>query len=146
MSNWYVAASQIIGAVGSPGPTGPITYDAVMEDSAVGVLMRVMKGASAATQSDFGIGTITYSVKDLTAGTMAITDTALTVSTVIQNSLQTDAQWVQDTTGYNFTWNVPGTAFPTAGHVYAIQVRFLPASDNSFWGPEMRVTTVENIT
>ena len=49
----------------------------------------------------------------------------VTISTAIQDTPVTSTElWTLDTTGYNFIFNLPTTAFPTDGHRYKVEVKF----------------------
>jgi hypothetical protein len=66
------------------------------------------------------ISTITYEVWESvdSGGTQIITSQSLTVSTVIYDTLQTDARWAVDDTGYNFRFDAPAASFPAGNKTY----------------------------
>src|ERR1700680_3312199 len=89
-----------------PALPGLITIGEVMEGAGVGFLGRILADGVAVLQA--GLSTITYKVEDITAPVIAaIASGSLTVSAVIFNTIQTDSEWVQDTTGYNFKHAMP---------------------------------------
>lgn len=65
-----------------------------------------------------------YDLSSSTPSTAVVTPT-VTISTAIQDSpVTTSVLWTLDTTGYNFVYNLPTTAFPTDGHLYKTEVKF----------------------
>ena len=106
----------------------------VIEDSAAQVLARVLADGVAVVQAD--ISAISYSVFDHSAlGDPVVgghDGVALTVADVVFDTLQTDARWTKDATGYNFRHAIAGTAFPTGGHRYRIEYTFTPISGNAW--------------
>jgi hypothetical protein len=74
-------------------------------------------------------GTITVQAKNA-AGVETLASTSLTVASVVFDTLQvptSDVEWTQDSTGYNFRYEVPATAFPAVGH-HRIQFVFSPTT------------------
>ena len=113
------------------------TYCTVAKNGTATLLARVVgyDGANI-TQSD--ISSATYAVwlldeQDADSRT-AVTGhgvTALTVSDIIYNTLQTDSIWTKDSTGYNFKHTVPistNQAFAMAGREYLVEYKLTPAS------------------
>ncbi len=87
-------------------------------------LARVEFDGANITQA--GLTSITCNVYDLkgnTPSTPVLTPT-LTVSATIFDTLQTDARWTRDATGYNFRHDMPATAFTTARHDYDVIYKF----------------------
>jgi len=59
------------------------------------------------------------------------TDEAVTIADTVYDSLQTDAKWEKDATGYNFAHEIPidaAAAFAEAGVVYLVVYTFTPAA------------------
>ncbi len=80
------------------------------------------------------ISSITCSVYDASLyNTPVLPAPTVSVSTSIFDTLQThsvDSRWTADSTGYNFSFAVPGTAFPK-DHTYRVEFKFLPTSTAS---------------
>ena len=82
-----------------------------------------------AVQADIGSASITVYAK---GGAMPVVygPVALTVSSVFFNTLQnTDPRWTTDGVGYNFLYQVTGTAFASAGR-YLIYVNCVDSGGN----------------
>lgn len=100
------------------------------EDSGHSVMARVTGNAATdIVQAD--ITSIAYTVHDLKTGEKTVTGT-LTVSTVIFDTLQTDARWTEDITGYNFRYDIPASELPNGGREYKFEIVFNPASGENF--------------
>lgn len=94
---------------------------------AADMIARVEHLGANAVQSD--ITSITYTVLD-SAG-VSTSSGAVTVSTSVFNTLQTDTRWDADATGYNFRHAVPAAGFDAAG-VFQVKYVFTPASGSPF--------------
>ena len=113
------------------------TYGTAFKDGSVTCLARVVgHNAAAVTRTD--ISSIEYSIylleaddPDSRTAVTGHTDVALDKISVVFDSLQTDARWTRDTTGYNFrhTINVAASAaFTLAGRDYLVEYRLTPYS------------------
>jgi hypothetical protein len=119
-----------------------IATNTVAAHSGVGLYARVTNVAGTAiTQAS--LTSAHYQVRDLTAQTSG-TKTALTVSSVVYDALQTGEGWSDvDSTGYNFKYVVPATEFAhdpdddeaPIVHRYQVDVLFTPASGEPFVVP-----------
>ena len=91
-------------------------------------LARVYRHDSYTAAQQSEITSITCKVFDLDSDTptTAIITPAITVSDVIFNSLQTDARWTVDSTGFNFRHELLATAFPTGQHRYRVEYKITP--------------------
>jgi len=85
-----------------------------------------------AAQADIAAVTLTAKRRSNTAGgVVTASATALTVASVIFDTLQNDARWTDDTTGYNFLYEVPGSVFPVVDE-YQLDFVFTPAAGEKF--------------
>lgn len=100
------------------------------------VLMDRIQGEDATDMQQADVTAISYRVfqydteanaRTGTSGTEVGTSASLTVSSVIFNTLQTDARWTADTEGYNFRFTLPGTRLPAGGKYYGVEVVVDPA-------------------
>lgn len=110
-------------------PAPSIHRATVFEDSGASCMARIV-GNDAANATQASITGITYSVYN--GDTAIIEDSALTVATVVFDTLQTDARWTEDSTGYNFRHDLPATTFPTGDAVYRVEYVFNPVSGEDF--------------
>lgn len=102
----------------------------VYEDAGATCMARVYgNAATAITQAT--ISSITCAVYDLTTGSSVVTPSVV-VATSVFDTLQTDARWTADATGYNFRYDLPATAFPTGDRRYRIEFVFTPTSGAVF--------------
>lgn len=113
--------------------TPPLTQGTIWEDSGVTNLARIV-GNSAVNVTQASLSSISYKVFDLnTSTTEAVASGPLTISSVIFDTLQTDARWTADSTGYNFRHEVAASVFATARHRYRIEYLFTPTTGQPFW-------------
>ena len=113
------------------------TYGTVEKGGTVTCLARVV-GEDAVAITQTTISTATYSVfllddDDPDSRTVVVghDGASLTVSAIIFNTLQTDARWTVDSTGYNFRHTIDvssNDAFTIAGRNYLVEYRLVPAS------------------
>lgn len=101
----------------------PESFDAVQGAGAY--LMARVEGTDGTNLQQSDIDNIVYSTFDLSDPSTAVVDgTALTVSSVIFDSLQTsDTRWDEDSTGYNFGWSSPASLYPTGKRRVRVQVK-----------------------
>lgn len=104
----------------------------VWEDGGATCMARVT-GQDAANITKASITSIGYSAFDSEATGAAVDTAALTVASVVFDSLQTDARWTKDAPGYNFRHEVPASALTTGNHTYIIEYMFTPATGEVFW-------------
>lgn len=97
------------------------------------ILARVYRNGVLITQA--GISTITVTVKRYNKATgvssETLSDVAVDKTTAVFDTIQTDAKWSTDTTGYNFAYTVSQAGFPGPDS-YAIVFTFTPTSGNPF--------------
>ncbi len=101
----------------------------IFEDSGVTLMARI-QGEDAANVQQADITSIKRNVYDgeTEVGTVA----TLTVADVIFDTLQTDARWTFDSTGYNFKDPIADTIFPSGDKVYRVEYLFTPATGAKF--------------
>jgi hypothetical protein len=106
----------------------------VWEDGGATVLARVL-GNSGAAITQASLTGISYKVFDLQSATpdTAIATGTVTVATSVFDTLQTDAIWSADSTGYNFKHALAATCFPNGDRTYRVEYLFDPASGENFW-------------
>lgn len=107
----------------------------VWEDGGATVMARVIGNAGTAiTQAS--LTSIHYSLFDTngaTPETAVVAGTSLTVSDVVFDTLQTDARWTQDATGYNFRHTIAASVLAAPAHLYRAEYKFTPTSGEVFW-------------
>lgn len=97
---------------------------------------KVPDDAGYGQQAD--ISTIVMSVIDTKLKKKVIDDLSLTVSSVVYNTLQTDARWTDengaaiDAIGYNFRYDTLRTHIPNGGTTYLFEFYFTPVSGEPF--------------
>ena len=101
----------------------------IFEDSGVTLMARI-QGEDAANVQQADITSISRNVYD--GETIVGESTALTVADVVFDTLQTDARWTFDATGYNFKDAVADTVFPVGDTVYRVEYLFTPATGAKF--------------
>ena len=121
-----------------------IIYGTWNEDGTATIQGRVVTrdgtGASVAGEGKLAlqadISSITLKVFQLDTVATETYTTTLTVSSVIYNTLQTDATWVPvvDSIGYNFQADIPASAFPTGETRYRASAKFTTSGGAVGWG------------
>jgi hypothetical protein len=107
------------------------------------VIMARIRGADAVNIVQATISSISLKVFDLSDGEQVGSTAALTVSSVVFDTLQTDARWTRDGTGYNFRTTVGGAYFPVGDRDYRVEVVFTPATGGAF--PFVVEVSVQNL-
>ena len=104
------------------------------EDTPAVCMSRVV-GTDNTVVAQADISTITCAVYDLSGATpdTAVISPAQVVADTVFDTLQTDARWTEDSTGYNFRSTVAATGFPTGNHRYRVEFKFTDTSANVFW-------------
>lgn len=103
----------------------------IWEDQDLVVMARV-KGVDRQLIIQSTLSSISVTVTDLSNGEQVSTALAPSVASTVFDTLQTDARWTKDRTGYNFRYTIPGTYFPSGGRDYWVEVEFTPASGSVF--------------
>ena len=112
-----------------------IDTQVVYEDSAFSVLARIHANGTNVVQAD--VSTIMYSIYPTDSDTAHTTATSLTVATVIYDTLQTDARWTKDITGYNWRHDVAATVLVDPADDYQIEYKVTMADASVFhWLPD----------
>ena len=121
-----------------------VHYD-VCHESTPKVLMTRIVGTAATAITQSTLAAISYLVKRYSTkadaendadGTVVVSETALTLASVVYNTLQTDNDWTNtaDSVGYNFKMALPAAALPVAGQWYVVEVWCDPISGDDFIG------------
>lgn len=99
------------------------TLATIYEDTAITCMARIM-GDDAARIVTADVTSITLKTF-LNYGTTATSTTTITTFTnIIFDTLQTDARWTKDTTGYNFRYQIPSSVFDTGDSTYRCEFLF----------------------
>lgn len=106
-----------------------IVKGSVWEDGGAAMMARVV-GNDAANIVQADIASIARNV--FIGSTLNSGPTALTVATVVFDTLQTDARWSVDSTGYNFRDDVGAAIFAAGSTLYRLEYAFTPASGEVF--------------
>ena len=110
--------------------TAEVKRSTAFEDSGHSIMARVTGNAATnIVQAD--ITSIAYTVHDGKTGEQTVSST-LSKSTVVFDTLQTDARWTEDTTGYNFRYDIPASELPNGDRTYRFEIVFDPTSGEDF--------------
>jgi hypothetical protein len=101
----------------------------VFEDSGCYLMARILGNAAAnIVQADItSIGLVVTESSGVPGS-----ESLLTVANVVFNTLQTDARWTVDSTGYNFRYEVPAASLPNGKRCYTFEFKFTPVSGPVF--------------
>lgn len=102
----------------------------VVESSSFSVMARIHASGANITQAD--VTSIEYQIYPHNSTTAHTGATALTVSSVIFDTLQTDARWTKDATGYNFRHDVAATVLTDPATEYEVEYKFTMADSSVF--------------
>ena len=106
-----------------------ITKGSVFEDGGASLMARVVGNAGVnILQAD-----ITSISRAVFVGSTLQETTAPVVATAVFDTLQTDARWSEDSTGYNFRDDVAASVFADGDVIYRVEYQFTPASGQVFW-------------
>tara|TARA_Y100000310_G_scaffold260574_1_gene269558 strand:+ start:508 stop:888 length:381 start_codon:yes stop_codon:yes gene_type:complete len=97
--------------------------DIVWEGTTPKLMARVV-GAAAANITQASVDSISKIVILKRDGSTVVAAASITVSAVVHDTLQTDATWTKDPTGYNFAHTLAVTDVPDGDDVYVIQYLF----------------------
>lgn len=73
-----------------------------------------------------------FDLSGATPGT-SLGEVDIVVADSVFDTLQTDARWTKDLTGYNFRDRVPAAQFTTGGRTYLVEYLFTGTSAEKFW-------------
>ena len=108
----------------------------VFEDSGASLMSRML-GTDAAVVTQADITSIALNIFDVTDSANPVADgsnpVTVTVADVIFDTLQTDARWSKDSTGYNFRYDTLATQVPTGATVVRFEFEITPASGQVFF-------------
>lgn len=111
-------------------PNIDVTKAAMWEDTGCQYMARIV-GNDAAYITQAAITAITRKIYQLPDRTLVATD-SLVVANVVYDSLQTDARWTKDSTGYNFRDPLDAADFASGDALYRIEYLFDPVSGQNF--------------
>ena len=110
-----------------------ITIQNIWEDGDATEMGRVFVNGSAVTQA------VLTSIKRkifLVSGSTKTeigSETTLTISAVIFDTLQTDGRWTADVTGYNFRDRIAGTSFASGDVTNRVEYKFTGTGSEIFY-------------
>jgi|TARA_Y100000310_G_scaffold89033_1_gene86157 hypothetical protein len=116
--------------------------DIVWEGTTPKLMARVV-GAAATNITQASVDSISKIVVLNRDGSTVVAADDITVSEVVYNTLQTDATWTKDETGYNFAHALAITDIPDGDDVYVIQYQ-LTDTASKVSVVEFVLTTKEN--
>lgn len=91
----------------------------VFEDSTFSLMARFEIDGANAQQAD--VSSISIKAWDVDDLTTEVLDASLDKTQVVYDTLQTDSRWSEDSTGYNFRYDVEDTVCASAG-IYLFRV------------------------
>lgn len=103
------------------------THVTMWEDAGVTLMARVI-GADATAVQIADISSIARNIYNHATGVALGTVAAPVVADTIFDTLQTDARWTADTTGYNFADVIDDDKFVTPG-IYEVEYKLVPAAE-----------------
>ena len=116
--------------------TSPIIGE-ILEDNPFS-LIAYITGAGGAPITVASMTAIAYVVFDLTSATP---DTAMASGSFQVNQSVFDTPRIESGITYNFRGELPAGVLTDGGHVYDIEVQFIPVAGEVFRLPPFRVTT-----
>lgn len=104
----------------------------VWEDSGGSMMARIL-GAAGTAITQASLSSIALTVFDMTTSpTSGTAATAPVVADTVFDTLQTDARWTRDGTGYNFRYTFLASQIATGGRRYRYEFLFTPSSGQAF--------------
>lgn len=124
-----------------------VHFGACDEDAPCHVYAQIVAGLAPAAITQSSVSSLTYRVDQYDSrddalaqvgGTEIVDDTALVVASTVFNTLQSSGRGAEMVTsfgtGYNFAASIPGTAFPTGGKWYSVELWVTPTSGDAYRG------------
>ena len=108
-------------------------------------VMARIAGQSGALITQASLTTIHRRVTNDQTGAEISASTALTISAVVFDTLQTDARWTKDATGYGFLDVVTAAILTTANIIHLVEYKFTPVSGQVF-GFAVKIPTLKSLT
>ena len=113
-------------------PSVQIIRAVVFEKSGCQPMARIYSPTGALiTQA--GTTSVTRTVTNLRTGAVISAASPLTVANVIFDTLQTDARWTKDSTGYNFKDSITSTILTSPNVIHRAEYKFVPTSGDNYW-------------
>jgi hypothetical protein len=108
-----------------------ITHFDAREDTGPALMARVYgNAATAITQASLSTIVLhVYNKADI--GTPVAANVSVEIASTVFDTLQTDARWTKDSTGYNFRYDCPAAYLPSPGR-YIYEFLFTPTSGAMF--------------
>lgn len=113
-------------------PVPDIIKGVAIEDGGATLLARIV-GNSAVNITQASITSITYDVFQKGATTDLQQNSPLNKTAVVFDTLQTDAVWTVDSTGYNFSYAADVLEFPEGNEIFVFQFKFTPTVGQPFY-------------
>ena len=107
------------------------TRGTIYEDSGLTCMARI-QGADTSYITQATTSAITVAVFK-NANAVATYTASLTVADVVYDSLQTDARWSKDSTGYNWRFPVVASVFDAGDATYRLEFKFTPTTGSQYW-------------
>jgi hypothetical protein len=122
--------------------SGPFVCQAVYEDSAL-FLMGRGKASTGDYMLQANIEAIDLKVYEQGKPGTLIDEQTITPAEVIFDTLQTDARWTKDSTGYNFRYQTLVAQLPHGKRTYVFEFKFTPAGNGPIFHAVFHVPTLE---
>ena len=103
-----------------------------IEDGGATLLARVV-GNDAANITQVSLSSITYKVFKKGTTVNIAENSPLTIADVVFDTLQTDAVWTKDSTGYNFKVATDVLELPDGNQIYVFEFKFTPTTGQAFY-------------
>ena len=122
-------------------PAATIWKGSMFEDSGASPMARIV-GNDGVNIVQADVTSIYRIIYNAATGVVVQASTEITVANAVFDTLQTDARWSYDDTGYNFRDDAPAAQFASGSVVYRIEYKFTPAS-GEVWHVVFQPSAVE---